>query len=306
MSKELIIVSAGGIGDAIVATPTYKALRQTYPHHRIIVYCVNEKHYNVFLNNPHIDSLRMLKVKHMWKYPRHLYAYLFNRKSIQYRLMAFQHIPLTFIYDKNVKEIIPEIFDLPVKDPKAELYFTHKEEETAKKLLEPFPCPILMHIHSRASQNHHWELERWETLVKELPECTFIQIGHVDEPYVKGAVDFRGKTGLREALCMLKFACSFVGVDSNFSHVTNAFDVPGVVLFGDSSPVFWGHSNNINIYKALPCSPCYYDLWSDPCPYGHECMDAIAVEDVKQALYTQIGKSYKNKNNIQYFKHENV
>ena len=155
-----------------------------------------------------------------------------------------------------------------------------------------------MHIHSKSSQNHHWELENWEELIKQLPDYTFIQLGLKTEPEVKGALDWRGKTLFREALCLLKYADSFVGVDSNMAHATNAFDMPGVVLFGDSSPVHWGKPNNINIYKEVECSPCYYELWHERCPYGHECMKLITVEDVKKALIQQMNRRLKEKNKL--------
>jgi ADP-heptose:LPS heptosyltransferase len=287
-----VILSGGGVGDALCATPTYEALKKAHPGSKIIVYCKNQGHYNVFQNNPYIDSLRMLKVRSMWKHPSHLYAYLFKKKKMRYYNMQFQHIPLTWIYDKHVKEIIPEIFGLEVKNSKVQLFFTKKEEERAFALLKPFAKPVFMHIHSRSSQNHHWQMHKWEELIAELPGYSFIQVGNVDEPRIKNAVDFRGKTSLREALCMMKFAYSFLGIESSFAHVTNAFDIPGVVLFGDSSPVYWAHENNINIYKNVSCSPCYYDLWSKPCPYGHECMEYITVEEVKQAFLQQV----KNRN----------
>ena len=147
-----------------------------------------------------------------------------------------------------------------------------------------------MHIHSRSSNNHHWAIENWGNLVRQLPEFTFIQLGMPDEPAVEGAIDWRGKTSMREAFCLLKYAASYVGVDSVHAHVSNAFDLPGVVLFGDSNPALWGHDNNINIYKGIRCSPCYYHLWGATCPYGNTCMKLITVDDVKEALLKQMAK----------------
>ncbi len=131
-------------------------------------------------------------------------------------------------------------------------------------------------------------MEKWKELVRQLQDYTFIQLGHKDEPHVEGALDWRGKIGLREGFCMLKYSTSFVGIDSSFAHATNAFGLPGVVLFGDTSPVYWGHDNNINIYKNVFCSPCYDYSWGDPCPLGHECMNQITVDEVKLALIRQV------------------
>lgn len=298
MSKEFIIISWGGIGDALVCTPTYRALKEACPDHKIIVYYQNKGHEAVFRNNPHIDSLRALKIRSLLRYPSHLYAYLFNRKKVKYTLMHFQHIPLTWAFNKSVKDIVPEIFDLKLKDNTIQMFFSRGEEEIARLRLSQYRNVVLMHIHSRSSPNHHWAMENWNELVRKMPDYTFIQIGHTNEPSVEGAIDWRGKTGLREVMCLLKYADSFVGVDSFLSHATNAFNTPGVVLFGDSSPVYWGHDNNINIYKNVICSPCYYHLWGSPCPYGHECMKNITVGEVQEALVRQVnGKKRVNMQN---------
>lgn len=90
---------------------------------------------------------------------------------------------------------------------------------------------------------------------------------------------------------MLKHAKSFVGVASVFSHATNAFDIPGVVMMGPSPPWIWGHENNINLFdKSLSCTPCLDDLAKTPCPYQSECMSNITVSMVSEALRKQLRK----------------
>ncbi|MCE3228477.1 MAG: rfaQ 5 [Bacteroidetes bacterium] len=306
MSKKIIIASWGGIGDAMVITPTLRAIKELHPKHKLIVYC-NPNHYPVFKNNPHIDSLRVLGLGTLllrpgafiswikYLYPKTFISWLLKPFGQKYILTAFQHIPLTWAYKKSVIEIVPEIFEIELKHKKIEIFLNEQEDRKAREVFAGYKNPILMHIHSRSSSNHHWDMDKWAELVKQLPDYTFIQCGHTDEPYVEGAVDWRGKTELRDAICMLKYATSFVGVDSSFSHATNAFDLPGVVLFGDSTPVIWGHNNNINIYKGIPCSPCYYDLGTRPCLYSNECMKLITVEDVKEAVIKQVNVSNQRK-----------
>ena len=289
--NNIVVVTWGGVGDVMVCTPALRAIKEKYPCHQLIVYCLNKQHRDVLLNNPYIDSVRLVGGKYMWKYPAHLYAYLFNPKKLKYYYMFFQHIPLSWAYAKHVKDIVPEIFGdlgLELAHREVQLFFTWAEENKARKALVLYRNVVIMHIHSRSSANHHWPIEKWQELVSSLPGYTFIQIGHSDEPYVTGALDWRGKTTLREALCLVKYADSFVGVDSSLAHATNAFNIPGVVLFGDSSPVFWGHENNINIFKGIRCSPCFYYLDADHCPYGHECMNHITVEEVRNALTEQL------------------
>lgn len=306
MSKQFVIVPIGGIGDWLVCTPAIKAVRDKFPDHRIIIYKAKKTYKaatEVFAHNPDVHEVRLMNWLTLLRYPRHLYLVLcdvynrmfrphkterFRMHTAKYYELHFQHISPTIIYNKSVKEIIPEIFGLHVRNAKVRLFTTAAEDRQAIALLSQYRYPVIMHIHSNSSDNHHWEMSNWKALVKALPQFTFLQIGSLKEPYVEGAIDLRGKTKLREAFALIKHAASFVGVDSSMSHATNAFDTPGVVLFGDSSPVYWGHDNNINIYKHLSCSPCYYLLAGGPCPYGTPCMKQITVEDVKEALMAQV------------------
>lgn len=298
MPRNINVIAWGGIGDLVVCTPTLRAIKQTYPDARLVVYCCREEHRDVLLYNPHVDAIRLVNKKflegsasrYLWKYPGDLLSALTDNNRKYYQLY-FQHVPPTWLYTKSVKEIVPEIFEdlnITLDNTKVEVFFSPEEEEKARNMLVQYNYnTIVLHIHSRASRNHHWPHENWEKLVCSMPEYTFVQVGHPDEPYVPGALDWRGKTSVREVYCLLKYSLSFLGVDSNFSHVTNAFDLPGVVLFGDSSPVYWGHDNNLNIYKAVNCSPCYYVLWNNPCPYDHRCMNSITVEEVRTAVALQ-------------------
>jgi ADP-heptose:LPS heptosyltransferase len=295
MRKEIIVLTWGGVGDLMLCTPALKALREENPGSKIVVYYqhFHRGHKQVLLNNPHIDSVRELHVTSMWKYPRHLFVYLFKKnkwiEERKYYHMYFDNVPCTWLYEKSHKEVAADIFDVTLKDNRIQLFFTEGEEQKARERLKPFRNVVFVHTYSKCSVNHMWDIEKWNRLVKELPEYTFIQIGMPNEPTVEGTIDWRGTVSLRDTLCLLKYAASFVGVESCFAHATNAFALPGVVLFGDTSPLHWGHDNNINIHKGLSCSPCFHYLWGRQCPIGNGCMKQIEVEEVKEALISQIG-----------------
>jgi ADP-heptose:LPS heptosyltransferase len=291
MSKQFVLIAWGGLGDSLICTPAYRALRETYPDHKIIVYYPGKGHRDVLLHNPHIDSLRALKKSAMWRYPLHFFAYVFNRRELmKAHFMHFQHIPPSSVYNKNVVDLAAEILGVPLERRNVQLFFTEEEDTWARNALAGRQNIVIMHVHSRTSPNHNWRMENWVELVRQLPEYTFVQLGNAQESSsIEGALDWRGKTTLRQALCLIKHADSFVGVEASLAHATSAFDVPGVVLFGDTSPAHWGHENNINIYKEVSCAPCFFRLGGLPCPYNHECMELIMVEEVKEALVRQMG-----------------
>jgi ADP-heptose:LPS heptosyltransferase len=304
MKKRFIIAPAGGLADWLLCTPAFKALKENYPDHKIIVYVTKPLYKpicEVLKNNPSVDSVRQKHWRAMLRYPYDLYLYLFKfNKAIEYEVkhiklknvsfhkLHFLHVPPSFIYEKSIKEIVPEIFGLHIKEGRVQLFFSKEEDAKAKEMLAPYKHPVLMHTFSRSSLNQRWSIANWKALVKALPQYTFIQIGNPAEPLIEGVLDWRSKLSIREALCLVKHATAFVGVNSAYSHATNAFNTPGVVLFGDTKPVYWGHPNNINIYKQVACSPCLDHLKGEACIYKQECMEAISVEEVKQALIRQV------------------
>jgi len=88
----------------------------------------------------------------------------------------------------------------------------------------------------------------WEELVQELQKTM-----HVVQVGVKGekqlVPDFRTNlpiTSLRELLRQCK---TWIGVDSFFQHLAWDEGKPGIVLWGPSDPLIFGHPENINLLK---------------------------------------------------------
>ena len=93
----------------------------------------------------------------------------------------------------------------------------------------------------------------------------------------------------------MKYSKAFAGVDSFLNHATNAVQTPGVVLFGPTTPVVWGHDGNINIYRAVDCAPCVDTIGKGPCPNHWKCMDSIGVDEVVEAITETLGR-FRNRN----------
>jgi ADP-heptose:LPS heptosyltransferase len=281
------IISRGRLGDALLSTPSLKAIKEANPERKIEVYCKTKRLMEIYTNNPYVDRL---KPATFYSNPIRYTLYFF--KALKVNKIPYSdsvHI-LSLNYKKHATEIIAEMLDVELIDKNVQVFLTKDEEDNAKKLLSEYQNPVSIHITSSCTKNQNWPLEYWEELVREIPEYTFIQLGLADEDRVSGAIDLRGKMPFRETLAVLKHSKSFVGVASSLSHATNAFDIPGVVLFGASLPEVWGHANNINLYRRLSCAPCIDVLGSSPCPYGRPCMTEITVSEVKAALISQMSK----------------
>jgi ADP-heptose:LPS heptosyltransferase len=281
MKNEINFQTWGGIGDVLLATPILRLVKQQWPERGIVINCLAPIHSDVFRHNPYIARTRV-----------GIHAFLRVKVTrVPCTELHFERIPIGWAREKHATEVLAELVGVELDRRTPELYFSPEEEARAHARMRDVRNPVLLHVHSRSSRYHLWQTEKWRELIRRFPEHTFFQVGQRDEPSVPGALDWRGQVTLREAFALAKCSHAFVGVESVMGHVAAAVDVPGVVLFGDSSPVHWGHSGNINISKRLACAPCYHLLAGhDGCPYGHACMRSISVDEVEQALAQQLSR----------------
>lgn len=283
MSRIIRVITYGGLGDVLLATPSIKALRKKYPQAEIRVYCTARQHMEIFRGNPHVNKIRMAS---FLSAPVDYILYVL--KWARFYTMDYGLLLPSICYRKNATAIIAEMMDVQLEEKQLEVFLSAQEEAAAREMLAAWKNPVMLHVNSITSKNQEWPLKNWEQLIREMPGYTFIQLGVEKDTMVRGAVDMRGKTSFRQALALIKYARAFAGVVSSFSHATNAFNTPGVILFGASAPEVWGHANNINIFKAPRCAPCIDVLLGSLCPYNKPCMHNITVTEVKQQLLKQL------------------
>jgi ADP-heptose:LPS heptosyltransferase len=279
------IVSSGGVGDALLTTPLFRAIKEQRPGSRIAVYSVSSGHYDVFLNNPYIDSLKRLNPV------RKVMGTLLTKfKLIRPFRPIYGNLVPSLYYSKNATEIIAEMFGIMLEHKQVMVFLSREEDEAGKRLVSQYSMPIAIHVTSHYTRNQHWPISHWTELVRRNPQYTFLQLGLPSEQLIPGVIDLRGRISLRMQLAVLKHVSAFVGVVSAFAHATNAFGTPGVVFYGPSTPKIWGHPNNHNLDLGLPCSPCVDILRWVACPYGAPCMSGISVPEVEQALKQQLAR----------------
>ena len=280
--KVFRIVSWGGIGDAILTTPSFRALKERHPHSKVIVYCGAKSHRDVFVNNPYIDSLRLAKLT-----SSPLQFLKFHLNKGRFYMPQYGMFNLSFHYIGKAVDVVAEMFFVKLQDKNMKIYLTEDEAAWAKDFLKGYPNAVTIHISPYCSANKSWPADRWEELVARNPQFTFLQLGLARDTLVPGAVDLRGRTSLREAFALIKHSMCFAGVESGLAHAAAAVGTPGVVLFGPSNPEPWGHPTNINLSARLACSPCIDILKGDACPYGAPCITGISVDEVSKALQKQ-------------------
>jgi ADP-heptose:LPS heptosyltransferase len=173
-----------------------------------------------------------------------------------------------------------------------ELFLTPPEDDFGRSIVRQIKIPVAIHT-TAFSDNKKWPLRKWEALISRNAQYDFLELGSCGKPPLNRAIDDGTESDLRRDFALLKHCKAFIGVESCFAHAAAAFGVPGVVLFGSTSPMTWGHASNINISSSRRCSPCIDLIAYNRCPYGVACMETITVEEVEAALRTQLLKSPK-------------
>ncbi len=273
MQQVVKIFSWGNIGDALLLTPCLRALKKQHPEVVLHLYYKNADHRDVFLHNPFANIL----ADRATASPVPL-----GYERVYEPAIGF-HWPNT-LYKVNASRVLAEVLDVTLEDDRPELFLTAEETQAARQTMERFRRPVVA-IHPSSSFDYkEWYPERWAELIQRNASwCTFVQMGVAADQRIDGTFDLRGRS-LREAFAILGQCDAMVGVDSALAHAAPAVGTPGIVLFGASSPLVFGHKENVNLCAQVACSPCLDFLHYGRCPLGRVCMQAISVDAVDKAL----------------------
>ena len=100
-------------------------------------------------------------------------------------------------------------------------------------------------------------------------------------------INLAGKTSLKQLSALISNCRIFVSNDSASMHIAVAHKIPVIALFGPTTTQigFYPYGeNNLVIEKKLPCRPCGLHGGYKCKLKTHECMSAIKVDEVLEAV----------------------
>lgn len=100
----------------------------------------------------------------------------------------------------------------------------------------------------RNNKPHPKNYPYWKQLIALLPDESIIQIGIDGEEQL--VPEFRKNLPLTELAKLVDECSTWISIDSFFQHFCWDLCKPGVVLFGQSDPLIFGHPENVNILKS--------------------------------------------------------
>lgn len=98
----------------------------------------------------------------------------------------------------------------------------------------------------RNGAKHPKNYPYWEEVLKHIKEPV-VQVGVSGETQIVN--DFRQNLSLSELATLVNESKTWMSCDSFFQHFCWDLGKPGVVVFGQSDPNIFGHSENINLLK---------------------------------------------------------
>lgn len=138
-------------------------------------------------------------------------------------------------------------------------------------------------------RNKQWPAERFQTVVDALiGEFDIVQLGAPTDPGLRGVLDLRGKTTIRETAAILAASELFLGLVSGLMHLARAVECRSVIVYGGREhPTQSGYAANENLYWTGSCAPCWQ---RDDCDYDRICMQEILPDAVIDAVHRQAAR----------------
>jgi ADP-heptose:LPS heptosyltransferase len=311
MGSELsiLVLKEEGIGNALLATPALRALRNKFPSARIDL-LASERNFAVLQGLTSIDNLYMFgkqPITHRYEFGMmtEFFTGLFNRVAkpicntvIGHPARDFQkwheaEHNLQVVQSKfnawNGEFIPTEIYLSPVDLLVADWF---------EKQGKPF---IVVHqgcLSTDVWRNRRWMIDRWVELINRLKEeygvavvCLGAESERRDTDYLKKRteiIDLVQQTTIKQSAAITKMAKLCISIDCGMMHVAAAVGCPQIALFGCTSEVKsapWRQGNYEIIRHDIECQRCYINN-VELFKYCDEakCMLGITVDQVFNAI----------------------
>jgi ADP-heptose:LPS heptosyltransferase len=128
-------------------------------------------------------------------------------------------------------------------------------------IISPFVKPL------RDGKNNPKNYPHWETLIEMIDE-PIVQVGVEGEKQL--VPDFRKNLPIGELRKLIQECRTWISCDSFFQHLAWDEKKPGIVLWGPSDPLIFGHPENVNLLKDRSHLVLNQFLWWEATEHKNE------------------------------------
>lgn len=322
--KSLVVEFQGGVGDVLLISPILQAIKQKYPHIKIIYVTDKRAIVDLVSRYPFIDKGVFFKKKlndyyHVIKEcfgadivwflgGSHRISVVLGLAHTKYRIGIPYGRGKWLTHKLTVEPWMTKAYeafvwayqwklisgmDVVRQNPLWHMYYpeaNQKERKTIDSLLQQKNIKhyiVSSLITSESTKD--WPMVQWMNLFKALPDKQFILVGGATDTiradWPSNVHDFRGKTNLLELGYLIQCSDLVINGSSLPIHIASAFDIPSIGLYG-----------SVNVNRDLPrkyydfirsktdCSPCSYPFMRREVCQNPICMEKVSVDKVVSSV----------------------
>jgi ADP-heptose:LPS heptosyltransferase len=276
---DCVIYFRQGIGDELLCTAVARELKKRGARKIIMSSKIPE----LFEENPDIAAVRDIDYASVGRFRHWGFGAVVPQYGV-YDPVSDRDLTLAGHYIETMCRIANLTGEIDLRP-----YLFLRPGEREKGCIYPAQAAILS-AGQAIMKNKQWPVERYQAVVDALQnEVQWIQIGLPDSPPIRGALDLRGKTSLRETAAILANSQVFLGEAGFVMHAARAVECRSVIVYGGrEDPAISGYSANENMVGRTVCSPCWQRI---RCDFGLECMQIITTDEVIGAVRRQIERA---------------
>ena len=311
--ERILIVTLSNVGDVYLTAPVVNAVWRAYPLAKMSL-VVGVGAQEVFRDDPRLQeiipydkrssflekcrlvaSLRRKKFDLVIDLRNSLFPLLIGAPR-QTSLLTQPPRDLSHRMDRHLWKL-KEVGIATDGSQEKPLWVRPESEEKMRKVLRGFGVkmenPFVLVSAGSKSELKRWKAASFSKLCDRLhreKEFPLIFIGEeADKPFVKKVTSVMrepfhslvGETSLPDLVALIRTARLLVTNDSASLHIASLLGTPTVAIFGPTDPKKYGPRSERHrvVRKDLFCAPCE----KARCPYHHECMNELPVEEVYRA-----------------------
>lgn len=252
---KVLIIRLRSLGDCVLTTPAIHILKQSRPDLRVAV-LVEDRFADIFRSNPDIDAVLPPRAaaalvwnpkltinfhggsRSMWLTLasaagyRAGFGHFRNRNVYNLRIPRAQDILNVERTVHTAEHMASAMFWLGARRmdiPRARLHAPVVPADKPYAVIHPFA----------SAAGKTWPAARFIDVARQLRHLEPIFIGGPGDDLSKFSEFGIRINSLKDTLILIQSASLFIGNDSGPAHIAAAFNIPLVVLFGESDPAIW-------------------------------------------------------------------
>jgi lipopolysaccharide heptosyltransferase II len=316
---SVLVVRFGALGDVVLTTPLYRAIRRTHPTAAITV-VTKARWAPVLAHNPSVTRVECLEEGEpltrlaarlrstRWDYRLDLHGSVRSRAlrvlvGGRWRGWPRDRWRRALLVWTGVDRFRPRIalaeryfvaardLGLEPDGGPADVFWSDADDARRKALAPRSPYAAI--VPGAAHATKRWPANHWVDLARQL-RARGLAVVALGAEHERGLVSSEDVTdlcgvGLGVTAALLHGAVVAVAGDTGLLHVATAVGTPVVALFGPTSPAFGYAPYRARariVERPLPCRPC--SVYGGPlCPMRHHrCMIDLAPDEVAHAVET--------------------